>query len=147
MADKCFACHGPDESKRDSDLRLDTHEGALAEIDGRHAIVPGKPDESELIRRIASQKADERMPPADSNKQLSAEEIELFRRWIAEGATWREHWAYRAPHGARPLPRCRPARRRPIRSTPSFSPGWPSKSWSPRRRPIERRLSAGSIST
>ncbi len=95
LADKCFACHGPDESKRDSDLRLDIQAGTLAEINGHHAIVPGKPDESELIRRIASQNADERMPPADSNKQLSADEIELVRRWIAEGAIWREHWAYR----------------------------------------------------
>ncbi len=97
LADKCFACHGPDEGKRDSQLRLDTNEGALADIDGRRAIVPGKPDESELIRRISSADAAERMPPADSNKKLSAEEIELIRNWVAAGATWHEHWAYRAP--------------------------------------------------
>ena len=103
LADKCFACHGPDEGKRDSQLRLDTKEGALAEIDGRHAIVPGKPDESELIRRILSQDPDERMPPADSNKKLSPEEVELLRSWVAAGATWREHWAYRVPE-RKPVP-------------------------------------------
>jgi mono/diheme cytochrome c family protein len=97
LADKCFACHGPDEGKRDSQLRLDTQAGALAEIDGHHAVVPSKPDESELVRRITSDDPDKRMPPADSNKKLSAEEIELIRQWVAEGATWREHWAYRAP--------------------------------------------------
>ena len=103
LADRCFACHGPDESKRDSALRLDTREGALAEIEGHHAITPGKPDESELVRRISSQDPDLRMPPADSNKQLSAEEIELIRAWVAQGANWQEHWAYRLPE-RKPVP-------------------------------------------
>ncbi len=114
LADKCFACHGPDEGKRDSQLRLDTQEGALAEIDGHHAVVPSKPDESELVRRITSDDPDEQMPPPDSNKKLSAEEIELIRLWVAEGATWREHWARIAAP--------RPSRSRPTASAEGTHP-------------------------
>ncbi|HTU26273.1 MAG TPA: DUF1549 domain-containing protein, partial [Pirellulales bacterium] len=89
LSDKCFFCHGPDEKHREAELRLDTQAGAMKVVEA------GKPDESELIRRITTSDADERMPPPKSNRTLSAEQIELLRRWINEGAGWGEHWAFR----------------------------------------------------
>ena len=103
LADTCYTCHGPDKAKRDSDLRLDTHAGAFADLGGHQAILPGKPEESELIRRIISTDLEERMPPPKSGRQLTANQIELLRRWIAEGAVWKDHWAYVRPeHPATP---------------------------------------------
>ncbi len=97
LARRCYACHGPD--KAESGLRLNARDTALGQLDsGERAVVPGKADESELLRRVSSTDDDERMPPKD--KPLSAEQIELLRRWIAEGAVWNEHWAFqplRAP--------------------------------------------------
>lgn len=91
LARRCFACHGPD--KDSGGLRLNKRESALKKTDsGEHAIVPGKPDDSELLRRIASDDPDERMPP--KSKPLTSEEIDAFRRWIAEGANWPTHWAF-----------------------------------------------------
>ena len=108
LADKCFACHGPDANKREADLRLDSVEGATADLGGRRAIAPGQPEMSELVRRIASPDADERMPPAGSGKALSADEIALLRRWVAERAEYQPHWAYLAPRRP-PLPAVRQA--------------------------------------
>jgi mono/diheme cytochrome c family protein len=96
LAAKCFACHGPDESKRKAERRLDTKEGLLGGADKTGVVIPGKPDESELFRRINAVSADERMPPAEFAKQLSASERALIRHWIEQGATWDEHWAFRA---------------------------------------------------
>ncbi|MGI9240957.1 MAG: DUF1549 domain-containing protein, partial [Verrucomicrobiales bacterium] len=91
LSDRCYYCHGPDEETQEADLRLDTREGALA--DG--AIVPGKPDESELFYRITTDDEDDTMPPPKAKKpKLSAEEVELFRRWIEEGAEYQGHWAF-----------------------------------------------------
>lgn len=103
LADKCLACHGPDNNKREADLRLDTSEGALADRDGKPPISPGKPEESELVRRILATDPEERMPPASSNKSLTAEQIELLRQWIAQGAKYEPHWALIAPKKA-PVP-------------------------------------------
>jgi hypothetical protein len=89
LADRCFVCHGPDENKRKANLRLDRAEGALAE----GIIVPGKPDESILIQRITAAE-NRRMPPRKSNLSLSPDEIDLLRRWIAEGAEYKPHWAF-----------------------------------------------------
>src|SRR5437588_5495627 len=75
LADICYQCHGPDAKSRQAELRLDTAEGAKARHDGRAAVVPSKLAESELWRRINSPNADERMPPADSGKRLSQEQI------------------------------------------------------------------------
>ncbi len=97
LSDKCFACHGPDESKRLSALRLDTEAGVRADLGGRFAIVPGQPEKSELIRRITSKDDARRMPPAYGGKKLSAAEIELLRRWVREGAEWQQHWSFLAP--------------------------------------------------
>jgi hypothetical protein len=98
LSDKCYACHGPDEHKRKSGLRLDRKESAFHELkSGNRAIVPGKFEQSALIERVTSSDPDEKMPPADSNKSLSATEIDLLKRWVQSGATWKEHWAYIAP--------------------------------------------------
>ena len=89
LSDKCFRCHGPDADSREADLRLDTREGITAKV-----VVAGQPDKSEVVTRIFSDDDDERMPPPDSKLSLSAEEKELLRRWIAEGAPFAEHWAF-----------------------------------------------------
>jgi mono/diheme cytochrome c family protein len=94
LSDNCFTCHGPDEAKRKAKLRLDTQEGALAERSGRAAVVPGKPEASELIARITTADEDDRMPPPKSGKQLTAEQIALLKRWIEQGAEWQQHWAF-----------------------------------------------------
>ncbi len=91
LSDKCFACHGPDEHARESDLRLDIRASALE----AEAFVPGNPAESELVRRITAKDQDERMPPPSFHKELSEKEIELLTRWISEGAAYQQHWAYR----------------------------------------------------
>jgi hypothetical protein len=92
LSDKCFACHGPDEKQRKAKLRLDVE--AVAK--DRGAILPGKPGESTLIERITAAD-EERMPPAKTGKKLSSAEIEILRRWIAEGAQYATHWAYAPP--------------------------------------------------
>lgn len=97
LSDACFACHGPDPDKRKAGLRLDTAEGGLAMKKGRAAIVPGNPDLSEAVRRMTATDADDRMPPPDSGKTLTAAQIETVRQWIAEGALWSGHWAFEPP--------------------------------------------------
>lgn len=94
LAGNCFSCHGPDENTREADLRIDTRAGATADRDGAAAIVPGDAGASLLIERVASADDDLRMPPADTGKRLSADEIELLRRWIASGARYERHWAF-----------------------------------------------------
>ncbi len=88
------------------DLRLDVKDGAIADLGGHAAIVPGKPDESELLKRITSTDPDEMMPPTGTGKRREPREVELLRRWIAEGANYAVHWAYQAPKKATP-PKCR----------------------------------------
>lgn len=95
LSDKCFACHGPDKKHRKGKLRLDLEESA--KDPKKSAIVPGKPKESELIYRITTNDEEELMPPGDSGKSLTTKEKELLRRWITEGASWSEHWAYVPP--------------------------------------------------
>jgi mono/diheme cytochrome c family protein len=98
LSDNCFACHGPDDGARKAQFRLDSKEAAFkGGKSGSTAIVPGKPDESELIKRITSADEDEVMPPTKSKKKLTAEQIDLLKRWVAEGALWQSHWAYETP--------------------------------------------------
>ena len=98
LSEKCFKCHGPDAAAREGKLRLDVRADALAERrSGSIPIVPGKPDLSEVVQRIESRFADERMPPADSHVTLAAAEIATLRRWIAEGAEYRPHWSFSIP--------------------------------------------------
>jgi hypothetical protein len=99
LSDQCFACHGPDASKRKTKLRFDTEAGArIALAQGRFAIVPGDPEASELVRRVTSPDTAIRMPPAYAGRSpLKAAEIERVRRWIAQGARWQSFWSFIPP--------------------------------------------------
>ena len=99
LSDNCFACHGPDEKTRQGGLRLDLAEAARTKLDsGRTAITPGNLNESELVRRISSQDPNDRMPPMDSGKRLTASQIDILNRWITSGAEYQRHWSFVAPH-------------------------------------------------
>jgi len=103
MADTCFRCHGSDANARKAKLRLDVREEALKPAkSGEIPIVPGKPAESEVIRRLFTADADDRMPPESILRPLTSDEKELFRRWIAEGAEYRGHWAFVKPGPIQP---------------------------------------------
>jgi len=100
LSDKCFACHGFDPKNRKADRRLDTPEGALAEIEGIRAIVPGSLEKSDAWQRINSTDKDEVMPTPKSHKTLSAAEKDVLKRWIEQGAHYQKHWAFEAPQRA-----------------------------------------------
>ena len=91
LSEHCFACHGPDSASRKADLRLDQRESALE----LHAIVPGKPDDSELLRRVLTDDPAEIMPPTSTKKPLSPAQKEALKRWIAQGAEYQAHWSFR----------------------------------------------------
>ena len=98
LSKHCFKCHGPDEATRESGLRLDLREAAIAPADsGAAALVPAKPDESELIRRILSTDTAEMMPPPEANLPLTDEQKKVLRDWIAAGAEYQQHWAFVKP--------------------------------------------------
>ena len=98
LSDNCYACHGPDQNQRMAGLRLDVQKSALGRLEsGKLAIVPGNPEQSELIRRITAQDEARKMPPAYSGKALTPQQIDLLTRWIRHGAPWKEHWAYIRP--------------------------------------------------
>jgi hypothetical protein len=98
LSDTCFKCHGFDPAARKVDLRLDTRDGALHDLGGGSgAIVPGKPDESEAYRRMTADDPDDHMPPAASGLTLTRQQIEILRRWIAQGAEYEAHWSLIAP--------------------------------------------------
>ncbi len=91
LSDNCFFCHGPDSARRQADLRLDVRDVAV----DSGAIVPGKPDESEMLRRILSHDPDEQMPPPTAKlAELTSAEIETLRKWIIQGAEYEGHWAF-----------------------------------------------------
>ena len=94
LSDKCFACHGFDEKERKADLRLDTREGAFADLGGYAALVPGDLEKSEAWYRIITEDEDDLMPPPKMHKPLTAREKELIKEWIEEGAEYRTHWSY-----------------------------------------------------
>jgi hypothetical protein len=105
----CFKCHGPDDGARKAKLRLDLREAAVGKArSGKRIIVPGKPDESELIRRILAADDDGVMPPPSTQNPLTAEEKQTLRRWVAAGAEYTPHWAFVPPRQA-PLPAVRQA--------------------------------------
>ena len=97
LAENCFPCHGPDDKARKSKLRLDTFEGATTSGELGEAIVPGKPEESELVVRILSEDGDERMPPPKSKRSLTPAQLKRLKDWIAAGAEYEEHWAWQEP--------------------------------------------------
>jgi hypothetical protein len=102
LAEHCFACHGPDAATRQADLRLDTAAGATADREGSRAVVPGNPQASALVTRIRSTDPDVVMPPPETKKSLTAQERDLLEQWIAAGAGYEDHWAWRPL--ARPVP-------------------------------------------
>ena len=107
LSANCFACHGPDAAERQADLRLDTRSGALADLGGHAAHRPrASPRQASWCAASRPPNPTQLMPPADSGKKLSPEQIELVRRWVAEGAQWQEHWAY-APAARPALPATR----------------------------------------
>lgn len=98
LADNCFACHGPDNNSRKAGLRLDTQDGLFEKTPKRGpAIVAGRPEQSELWRRVNATDPDDIMPPPDSHKTLKAEQKEILKQWILAGAPWQGHWAYLKP--------------------------------------------------
>lgn len=96
FAEHCLQCHGPDEEKREADLRLDVEASAK-----ESAVIADQPDESELLARVTTDDVDLRMPPGDM-KPLSKRQVALLRRWIAEGAEYERHWAYEPIRDAAP---------------------------------------------
>ncbi len=98
LSENCFACHGADSASRKASLRLDRFEDAiLPRKDAKPAIVPGKPDQSEVVARIFETNEDDIMPPAKSHKVLTLEQKETLKRWIADGAKYQPHWSLIAP--------------------------------------------------
>src|ERR1700729_2510864 len=98
LSDRCFSCHGPDESKRQAGLRLDTEDGAK-KLRGAHApIVPGDANASEILKRVAPELPARRMPPPYSDrKPLTEKEVATLRAWIEQGAKWKSLWSFNAP--------------------------------------------------
>lgn len=106
LSDRCFKCHGPDASKREAGLRLDTEEGAFAALKDNpsaHVIIPNDPLRSELYLRISSPDTSYIMPPPSSNLKLNNREIRLLEKWIRQGAKFKKHWAFLLPQRP-PLP-------------------------------------------
>src|SRR5438128_2574082 len=97
LSDNCFACHGPDKNQRKAELRLGTEQGAFADRGGHKVIVPGKPEQSELFRRITSTDDSVRMPKPKFGKELSKRQVALIRLWIDQGAKWQKHWSLIPP--------------------------------------------------
>lgn len=101
LSNNCYACHGPDAKQVKGGLRLDSFKSATSELkSGERAIVPKDLAESALVYRITAEDVDERMPPADSIKKLTARQKELLKRWVAQGGEYAKHWAYVAPKKA-----------------------------------------------
>ncbi len=107
LSDKCFKCHGPDASKRKASLRLDIADSAYAplkETKGAFAIIPGKPEASELYLRVISTDTAYMMPsPEEHLGALTPYETILIKKWIEQGAKYETHWAFIPPIKA-PLP-------------------------------------------
>ncbi|MFN7996866.1 MAG: DUF1553 domain-containing protein [Bryobacteraceae bacterium] len=97
LSDRCYTCHGPDQANRKSKLRLDTEDGAKADLGGRFGIVPGDAAKSEVIQRITAAE-NRRMPPAWAGApRLNDREIDLLTRWVEQGAVWQKHWSFIPP--------------------------------------------------
>ena len=94
----CFKCHGPDDKQRQAGLRLDVRDGAVAKLEsGETAIVPSKPEASELVRRISSDDEYQVMPPPATKNPLTAAQRDVLKKWIAAGAEYKPHWSFVAP--------------------------------------------------
>jgi len=103
LSDNCFFCHGPDSAKRKGHLRLDLldpKEGPFVDHDGDVPIVPGHPEKSNLVERILSDDADEKMPPPKSNRHITPRQIEVLKQWVEQGAPWGKLWSLVPPKRA-----------------------------------------------
>ena len=100
LSENCFHCHGQDPKHREADLRLDERDSAVAINDGSAAIVPGDPARSAIIQRMLSKDPDEVMPPPKSHRSVTPAQVEVIRRWIAEGAEYERHWSFVPPKRA-----------------------------------------------
>lgn len=89
LSNHCFACHGPDDEKREADLRLDLADAARLD---------------EVIQRITSDDPDVMMPPPSANKELDEEKISILTQWISGGGQYEEHWAFKLPQKAPVMP-------------------------------------------
>ena len=105
LANNCFACHGPDEQKRETDFHFDTKDGMFLE---EGIVVPGQAAKSVLVKKITEPDPKDRMPPPDSGHALTEAQIGMLKRWIDEGARWDTHWAYTAPSATEPPAPARP---------------------------------------
>lgn len=94
LSENCIACHGPDEKARKAKLRLDDETDAKRDRKGDFVILPGKPEQSELIKRLETEDPEEVMPPPKQHKTVSPEQIALLKEWIKQGAPWGRHWSY-----------------------------------------------------
>jgi hypothetical protein len=104
LSENCYACHGPDEGRRKSGLRLDLESEAFKELkSGRHALVAGDLGKSSLVSRILTTDEEDLMPPPKSGKKLTKREINLLQEWVRSGAKWKQHWAYLPPECS-PIP-------------------------------------------
>lgn len=97
LSDVCFKCHGPDGETRVSEFRLDTKAGLFSTLEDGLAVSPGRPDQSEIVRRITAGDSEDRMPPVDSGRKLTADQIGVLQKWIEEGAKWETHWSFVQP--------------------------------------------------
>ena len=137
LSDRCYHCHGPDHGNRQADLRLDTKDGlfaAVASSDASHVVKPGDLDHSEMARRVSATDEDVRMPPPDSKLSLTAEEIAIIRRWIEQGAEWKQHWSF-LPVQAASVPESSAGIGPATKSTASCWLDWKPKDLRRRRRP------------
>ena len=100
LSDNCFTCHGPDNNLRKAKLRLDEEKDSPGAHGAASVLVAGKPDESELFKRLITSDPDEVMPPKKTNKTLTKGQIDLVRRWIAQGAKYEGHWSLLPPRAA-----------------------------------------------
>jgi hypothetical protein len=102
LAENCLTCHGADAASREADLRLDQRESAIVDRGGTQAIVPGRPEHSELWNRITSSDPDVVMPPPQSGHVLDDAQRDVLRRWILAGAEYEPHWAFIPPQRVEP---------------------------------------------
>ncbi len=101
LSDNCFYCHGPDKNRREAELRLDTESGLLGSKNRKGVVKPGDPAAGELMKRAESADPDLKMPPPESGKKLTDRDLAVLRKWIAQGAKFEGHWAFR-PVAAHP---------------------------------------------
>ena len=97
LSENCYYCHGPDSARRKAGMRFDTEEGLFGVREDGAPVVKGQPAKSLLWQRIVSVDPSELMPPAKSNKKLTAAQKETLRKWIEQGAPYQNHWSFVAP--------------------------------------------------